>query len=202
MNSKVIIATKNAGKAKEFKSLFYEYGVDVLTLLDIPNAPDIEETGTSFEENAKLKAEGISKITNVMVIADDSGLVVDELDGAPGVYSARYAGEQKDDEANINKVLDEMKDVPEEKRTARFFCVLAIASPNHETITVTGTCEGTILYERKGKNGFGYDPIFFSKELNKSMGEMSSIEKNEISHRAMALKKLKPILEDLLLERG
>lgn len=193
----VIIATKNKGKAKEFEALFSALDVEILTLLDLDDAPDIEETGTSFEENATLKAEAIANMTGKIVIADDSGLVIDELDGRPGIFSARYAGEDKNDEANIDKVLFEMKDVPDEKRTARFFCSLAISGPSMKTIVVNGTCEGKILTERKGTNGFGYDPIFYALDARKSMAEMSSNEKNKISHRAEALHNLKPVIEEI-----
>ena len=194
----VIIATKNQGKAKEFESLFAAKGYEVKTLLDVPDSPDIEETGTTFEENAILKAEAISKEYNQVVIADDSGLIVDALDGRPGVYSARYAGEDKSDEANTNKVLSELKGVPEKERTARFYCALAVASPNQKTITVSGTIEGFITEQPVGKNGFGYDPIFFVKELGKTTAELSKDEKNKISHRANALKALEGKLDTFL----
>lgn len=198
---KIIIATKNKGKAAEFETLFSEYGVEVLTLLDIENAPDIEETGDSFEENAALKAEGISNLTDTIVIADDSGLIVDELDGMPGIYSARYAGEEKNDEANIDKLLFEMREVPENKRSARFYCSLAVAIPGKKTIIVSGKCEGTILNERRGRNGFGYDPVFFVTGAGKSMAELSNEEKNRISHRAEALQNLVPVLRELFKGR-
>lgn len=194
----VIIATKNQGKAKEFESLFATKGYEVKTLLDVPDSPDIEETGTTFEENAILKAEAISKAYNQVVIADDSGLIVDALGGRPGVYSARYAGEDKSDEANTNKVLSELKDVPEKERTARFYCALAVASPNQKTITVSGTIEGFITEQPVGKNGFGYDPIFFVKELGKTTAELSKNEKNKISHRANALKALEGKMDTFL----
>ncbi len=186
----IIIATKNKGKAGEFEQMFAPRGYKVQTLLDFPELPDVEETGSTFEENAILKAEAISRELGKVVLADDSGLAVDALDGKPGVFSARYAGEAKDDEANIDKVLQELADVPDSKRTARFCCALAIAIPGQKTVTVFGTCEGVILHERRGTNGFGYDPIFFSTEKNRSMAELSSEEKNKISHRANALKKL------------
>src|SRR5690606_18081734 len=128
-----IIATKNKGKAREFKQLFEPFQITVKTLDEIQDAPDIDETGDSFEANAILKAEGIAKLTQSIVIADDSGLMVDELDGRPGIFSARYAGPQKNDEANIDKVLNEMREVPVEKRSARFVCALAIAGPNMST---------------------------------------------------------------------
>ncbi|KKB43380.1 XTP/dITP diphosphatase [Bacillus thermotolerans] len=194
----VIIATKNKGKASEFAAIFSEYGIETKTLLDYPSLPDVEETGETFEENAVLKAEAISKQTGTLVIADDSGLVVDALSGRPGVYSARYAGEQKDDEANIQKVLTELKGVPDEKRTARFYCALAVAMPGKETVTVFGTCEGRIIASKRGTNGFGYDPIFFVDDLNKTLAELKSDEKNSISHRGEAIKKLKAVLPDLL----
>lgn len=186
----VIIATKNKGKAKEFESLFAAKGYEVKTLLDVPGSPDVEETGTTFEENAILKAEAISKLYQQVVIADDSGLMVDALDGRPGVYSARYAGEDKSDEANTSKVLCELAGVPTEKRTARFYCALAIASPNQDTVTVSGTMEGLITEQPVGENGFGYDPIFFVQEVAKTTAELSKEEKNKISHRAHALKAL------------
>jgi XTP/dITP diphosphohydrolase len=197
----VIIATKNPGKAKEFEFIFAPRGIAVRTLLDYPEIPDIEETGTSFEENAILKAEAVSLAFNKMVLADDSGLIVDALEGRPGIFSARYAGEHKNDQDNIDKVLSELKDVPEEKRLARFYCALAVAVPNHETKTVSGTCEGRILNERRGSNGFGYDPVFYIPEKGLSMAELSAEEKNKISHRANALLKLNVIL-DSILERA
>lgn len=186
----IIIATKNKGKTKEFQQMFATRGYQVFTLLDFPELADVEETGTTFEENAILKAEAISEQLGKIVIADDSGLVVDALEGRPGVYSARYAGEAKNDEANNDKVLAELEDVPDEQRTARFYCALAIAIPGQSTKTVTGTVEGRILHERKGTNGFGYDPIFFSINENRPMAELSSDEKNRISHRGKALKQL------------
>src|SRR5690554_875242 len=131
----IIIATKNKGKAEEFAKMFEPLGFTISTLDDYPQIEDIAETGTTFEENAVIKAEAVSKITGQIVIADDSGLIVDALNGAPGVYSARYAGIEKDDEANIQKVLHELKDVPDSERTARFFCALAVAFPNGETMT-------------------------------------------------------------------
>ena len=191
----VIIATKNKGKAKEFEKLFLPHGLIVKTLLDYPELDDVEETGTTFFENAILKAETIARILKTRVIADDSGLEVDALEGRPGVYSARYAGNGKNDEDNIDKVLEELQDVPESERTARFCCALAMAEPGQETLTVFGTCEGHILRERRGTNGFGYDPVFFVDAEGKAMAELSSEEKNNISHRAMAIKELERSLE-------
>jgi XTP/dITP diphosphohydrolase len=192
----VIIATKNQGKAKEFEKLFLPKGLTVKTLLDYPELEDVEETGSTFEENAVLKAETIAKVLGVRVIADDSGLEIDALDGRPGVYSARYAGIEKNDEANIDKVLDELQNVPENERTARFCCSLAMAEPGKETLTVFGTCEGRILRERRGSNGFGYDPIFFVETEGKAMAELTSEQKNSISHRANAIRKLDEVLKE------
>lgn len=192
----VIIATKNRGKAKEFEKLFLPKGLTVKTLLDYPELEDVEETGTTFEENAVLKAETIAKVLGARVISDDSGLEVDALDGRPGVYSARYAGIEKNDEANIDKLLDELQNVPDSDRTARFCCALAMAEPGRETLTVFGTCEGRILSKRRGTNGFGYDPVFFVESEAKAMAELSSEEKNKISHRAMAIKQLEEILQE------
>jgi len=155
----------------------------------------VEETGVTFAENATLKAEAISSALNKPVIADDSGLAIDALNGEPGVYSARYAGENKDDNANIEKVLQKLNDVPFEKRTARFHCALAIAVPGKRTEIVEGTCEGHILEEKRGENGFGYDPIFFVEKWRCSMAELTKGQKNQISHRANALKKLAPLID-------
>ncbi|MDQ0197105.1 XTP/dITP diphosphatase [Neobacillus ginsengisoli] len=197
----VIIATKNPGKAKEFEHIFASRGITVRTLLDFPEIADVEETGTTFEENAILKAEAVSRLLNKMVIGDDSGLIVDALDGRPGIYSARYAGEHKNDQENTDKVLRELAGVSEADRTARFYCALAVALPNQEVITVSGTCEGRILEERRGSNGFGYDPVFYVPEKGLAMAELPSSEKNKISHRANALKKLDTVL-DSILERA
>ncbi|WP_442595316.1 XTP/dITP diphosphatase [Neobacillus sp. D3-1R] len=186
----IVIATKNKGKAKEFERLFSKHGFAVKTLLDFPEIEDIDETGKTFEENAKLKAEAVSGKLDRVVIADDSGLMVDALDGQPGIYSARYAGLDKNDDANMDEVLAQLQNVPEEKRTARFYCALAVAIPGKQTYTVFGTCEGRILTERRGSNGFGYDPIFYVLEKGLAMAELSSEEKNAISHRAKALQKL------------
>ena len=193
----VVIATKNKGKAKDFEALFQPLGFEVVTMFDVAPDMEIEETGTTFEENAVLKAETLAKELNMIVIADDSGLVVDALDGEPGVYSARYAGDH-DDEANIVKVLEKLAGVPEEKRTARFMCALAIAGPEIDTTTVFGTCEGIILEEKRGTNGFGYDPIFFVPELGRAMAELTPEEKGAISHRGNAIRKLAEALPTLL----
>ncbi|MBV6685436.1 XTP/dITP diphosphatase [Rossellomorea marisflavi] len=198
MAKNVIIATKNRGKAKEFELMFKPYGYEVQTLLDLPHIEDVEETGVTFEENAILKAETVAKELDCLVISDDSGLSIDALDGRPGVYSARYAGEAKSDEANMEKVLSELEGVDEANRTARFHCVLAIAGPGRKTETVNGTCEGVILEEKRGSNGFGYDPIFFVPSLGKAMAELTPDEKRGISHRGHALDQLRERLSDFV----
>jgi XTP/dITP diphosphohydrolase len=193
----VVIATKNKGKAKDFEALFHPFGFEVVTMFDVAPDLEIEETGTTFEENAKLKAETLANLLGKIVIADDSGLMVDALNGEPGVYSARYAGDH-DDEANMVKLLANMKDVPEQERTARFCCSLAIAGPNMETKTVFGTCEGVIAHEKKGTNGFGYDPVFYVPALEKHMAELTADEKGAISHRGNAIRKLALQLAEIL----
>lgn len=195
---KVLIATNNKGKAKDFEALFKPFGIEVLTLNDIEQDIDVEETGVTFEENAILKAETVSKLLGVMVISDDSGLEIDKLNGAPGVYSARYAGSLKSDEANIEKVLTELQGVPETERTARFRCVLAVAGPNQKTVTFSGSCEGKILTGKRGTNGFGYDPIFYLPQMDRAMAELSPEEKGQISHRGAALQQLKEHLPQLM----
>lgn len=196
----IFIATNNKGKARDFEALFQPLGIEVKTLADLPEMIDVEETGVTFEENAILKAEEIAQRFNTFVIADDSGLEVDALNGEPGVYSARYAGEAKDDEANIDKVLTQLENVPTQKRTARFRCALAVAAPGIETVTIDGSCEGLITTERIGTEGFGYDPIFYVPKYERTMAQMTAEEKGKISHRGQAIKKLRPQLAPLLKE--
>lgn len=198
----VLIATNNKGKAKDFEVLFRPLGITVLTLQDIEESIDVEETGTTFVENAILKAETVAKLLGKVVIADDSGLEVDALNGEPGVYSARYAGEPSYDEANIDKLLANLAEVPGTARQARFRCVLAIAGPGIETTTYSGSCEGVIANERQGKNGFGYDPIFYVPGKEKTMAELSAEEKSAISHRGAALIQLKEQLPEFLARLG
>lgn len=196
---KLILATKNAGKVDELKALLIHYDVEVLSLLDLGYEPEIEETGTTFEENALIKARTIAKEYGLLTIADDSGLEIDALDGKPGVYSAVYAGELKDDMANMNKVLSEMKNVPEAKRTARFRCTLVIVDEGGQEQLVHGTCEGLILNEGRGSNGHGYDPIFYVPEVGQTMAEMTGAEKNTLSHRKKAFDQLEQRMETLLI---
>ncbi|MFD1362181.1 XTP/dITP diphosphatase [Lentibacillus salinarum] len=189
--NEMIIATKNPGKAKEFKTFFARYRINAVSLPELPREmDDIEETGTTFAENAALKAEQIAELLGKPVLADDSGLVIDALSGRPGIFSARYAGEPKDDMKNIHKVLRELQGVGAPERTARFVCVLAVAIPGEPTVFKKGYCEGKIAAEQAGSNGFGYDPIFIPDRYTKTMAELSHEEKNRISHRRHAIDQL------------
>lgn len=198
MNKTIIIATRNQGKAKEFKRMFNDYGYKVKTLLDYPEIEDVPETGETFAENAFQKADAISKELNTIVLADDSGLEVDALGGKPGIYSARFAGEHGNDEKNNQKLIDELQEVPVEDRSANFHCSLVMVGPNREPLFVEGKAFGQILDQGRGENGFGYDPLFYIPELDKTMGELTSEEKNEVSHRAHAIEKLEKHLDDWL----
>lgn len=182
---KIIAATKNKNKLREFGEILKDF--EIISQEDAGIDIDVEETGTTFEENSRLKAEAIFKATGIAAIADDSGLCVDALGGEPGVYSARYGGEGLDDEGRVELLLKNMKDVPDEKRTARFVCVITMVS-NDGIITARGECEGVINHAPKGENGFGYDPVFYMKEYGKTTAEMSPDEKNAVSHRGKALK--------------
>lgn len=191
----ILIATRNKGKIKEFKALFNKYKIKVYSLHDLREAiPEVEETGDTFKENARLKAEEIAQLLNRPVIADDSGLVIDALDGRPGVYSARYAHDQATDNENNKKVLTELKHIEMSDRTARFVAVLAFAIPNKETVFTEGVCEGKIITSPKGTNGFGYDPIFVPDGYDMTLAELTNDEKNKISHRSHALKALEDII--------
>ncbi len=194
----VIIATQNIGKAKEFEHIFDQYQIQVKSLRDLNDPIDIIEDGETFEENALIKAKAIASKYHALVIADDSGLAVDVLNGRPGVYSARYAGEGRDDQANIDKVLSELEGVESKNRTARFVCALALVTPDGKEYVVRGECEGQILTECRGHEGFGYDPIFYLPSLEKTMAEIPKSEKNVLSHRAEAFKKLQQVLMDII----
>ena len=185
---KLLVATKNKGKIREFTQML-KNDFAIVTLDEFPYMEEPEENGTTFMENARLKASYYSKKTQVYCIADDSGLEVDALGGAPGVMSARYAGEHGLDKENNKLLLKNME--KETNRKCRFFCALALSdSTGKIVLDATGTCEGELLYEEKGEGGFGYDPLFFSLDLKKALAEASSDEKNAVSHRSHALKKL------------
>lgn len=186
----IVLATRNAGKIREFAALMAEMGLEVKGLDDFPEVPEVEETGTTFEDNALLKARAVAKATGLVAVADDSGIAVDALGGAPGVYSARYAGPHGDVEANNAKLLAALKGVPDERRTARFVCVVAAARPDGREILARGEWEGRIGHGYQGASGFGYDPLFFDPELGRTAAEMSREEKNARSHRGRALRAL------------
>lgn len=198
MNKTIIIATKNQGKAEEFKNIFHMYGYQVKTLLDFPEIQDVPETGETFAENAFQKANAISKELNTIVLADDSGLEVDILGGKPGIYSARFAGEHGNDVKNNEKLVEMLKNIPKEDRKANFHCSLVLAGPNREPLFVEGQVFGRILDAGRGENGFGYDPLFYIPELDQTMAELTNGQKNEISHRAQAIKKLEKHLDSWL----
>lgn len=186
----IIIATKNEGKAKEFKQMLEPKGYYIKTLLDYPEIEDVKETGYTFEDNARIKAETISELLQTAVLADDSGLCIDALDGAPGVFSARFSGEEKNDARNNAKVLAMLGEMTDVDRSAHFHCTLVLSKPGKESLVVEGKFQGEIAQFPQGDSGFGYDPIFFLPELGKSVAELSEDEKNTISHRALALKEL------------
>ncbi len=185
---KIFLATKNIGKINEFKKLVENKNMEVLSILDSEDIPEVEENGNTFEENSQKKAVEIAKYLNMVTISDDSGLCVDYLDGAPGIYSARYSGKDATDEKNIDKLLIDMKQA--ENRKAKFVSVVSVGKPNGGVYSFRGEATGKILSERKGSNGFGYDPVFLSDDLGKSFGEASSDEKKSVSHRARAFEKL------------
>lgn len=182
---KIIAATKNKNKLREFGEILK--GFEILSQEEAGIDIDVEETGTTFEENSLLKAKAIYDMTGIPAIADDSGLCVDALDGAPGVYSARYGGEGYDDKGRVTLLLENMKNVPDDKRSARFVCAITLVDENG-ILTARGECEGKIDYAPRGTNGFGYDPVFFVEKFGKTMAEITPEQKNEISHRGKALK--------------
>ena len=188
MKKTIVAATQNKHKIEEIEAIMKEFGLSVISR-DEAGVPDIDvvEDGETFEENSYKKAYEIMKLCNNITIADDSGLEVDCLDGAPGVYSARFAGNDGDDEANNRKLVELIKDVPYEKRTGRFVSVITMVFPNGETITSRGEVEGHIVLKKQGSNGFGYDPLFVPVGYDRTFGEIDAEIKNRISHRANAL---------------
>ncbi|MBD3317580.1 MAG: XTP/dITP diphosphatase [Chitinivibrionales bacterium] len=194
----IIIATSNEGKVREIRQICADLTVAPTSLKDHWRpVPDIPETGETFLENARIKAEWVWERRATWVLADDSGLEIDSLGGKPGVWSSRYAGEHAHDRENIAKVLEELKGVPPEKRTARFKCVMVLLSPSGEASTAEGVCEGRILSEPRGEGGFGYDPIFVPEGYTGSFAELDADTKNGISHRGRALESLKGRLHEL-----
>lgn len=197
---KVVLATRNAGKIKEFERLLAEFASDiqVLGLNDFPDMPDVDETGSTFEENALLKAREVSAFANLPALADDSGLCIDALGGDPGIYSARWSGVHGNDAANIAKVLDQLSEVPAQERTGQFRCVVALHLPDGREVIRQGELAGTIATTPRGSAGFGYDPIFQPDGFDLTLGEFGHGEKDRISHRGKALRLIAPDLNQLL----
>ncbi|MBI4727850.1 XTP/dITP diphosphatase [candidate division TA06 bacterium] len=193
----IVIATRNAHKLKEITQILKVDGVEFLSLNDFPECPEAEEAGRTFADNALLKAQTVAHHSGCWALADDSGLEVDALEGRPGVHSARYAGEVVDPLKNIQKLLAELKDLPRERRTARFVCALALVSNHNRAYFAEGKIEGVIIKQPQGQDGFGYDPVFLLPELGKTMAQLSPEEKNGISHRTLALKKIAPLIASL-----
>ncbi len=191
---KIILASNNKNKIREMSQILSPFGMEVLSQREAGADFEVEENGTTFRENAEIKAQAVYERLGVPVIADDSGLMVDALDGAPGVYSHRFAGENATDKDRNDKLMKELLEVPYEKRTARFMCVICFIDEKGEKHFFEGKCEGVIGREEKGENGFGYDPVFYRD--GKSLAEMTDNEKNSISHRGNALRLMKKYLEE------
>jgi XTP/dITP diphosphohydrolase len=193
-DNKLLLATNNKGKVREYKSLLREIPFEIVTPSELGITTEIEETGDSFEENARLKATALARESGLLSLADDSGLEVEALGGEPGARSHRYAGEDATDDDRISYLLVKLSNVPEGKRSARFRCVIAIAAPDGAVELCSGECPGFITTEPRGYNGFGYDPVFYLPELGKTMAELTPEEKNKISHRACAAEKAREVL--------
>lgn len=194
---RIIFATGNQGKLREIRHILADLGIEVISMKDAGIVADIDENGTTFEENAIIKAKTIHELTGEAVMADDSGLEIDYLNKEPGVLSARYMGEDTSYHIKNMNLVERLNGVPDEQRTARFVCVIALVLPNGEVFTTRGNFEGRIGYEEKGENGFGYDPIFYVSEYGCYSAELSPEQKNAISHRGEALRKMKEKIEQL-----
>jgi XTP/dITP diphosphohydrolase len=192
---KLLIATHNPGKVKEYEELLAGLPLELTSPAEEALDIEVDETGGSFAENASLKATAYAKASGLLTLADDSGLEVDALSGEPGIRSARYAGRGASDEERYRLLLEKLRGVPWEKRTARFRCVIAVATPEGQIHTAEGACEGIIAFEPKGEHGFGYDPVFYFQEYGKTMAELPLEIKNRISHRAKAAQKARAAIE-------
>jgi XTP/dITP diphosphohydrolase len=197
----LVVATRNQKKLGELQELLADMPVTIRLISDFPDAPDVEETGQTFVENAELKARSAAESTGHIALADDSGLEIDALGGKPGVMSNRFAGPDASDQDKYMLILNLMDCIPDEHRSARFRAAVAIATPEGEVVTVEGKCEGMIAHTPSGEGGFGYDPIFYIPELGKTMAQLDSDEKNRISHRGKALRAAKKLLRELLAKR-
>lgn len=198
MKKQIVFATGNKDKMREIREIMADVDVEVISMKEAGIIVDVVEDGETFEENSLIKAKAIAEYTDAIVLADDSGLEIDYLDKAPGVYSARFMGEDTSYEIKNQALIDKLEGVPKEERTARFVCAIGAVLPNKETLVIRETMEGYIGYEAEGENGFGYDPIFYLDEFGCSSAALSREQKNEISHRGKALRAMK----DILLERG
>lgn len=196
--NKLVIASRNRGKIAEYGEMLRDLPVEILSLADFPDLPEVRETGRTFRENALIKARAAAAATGLIALADDSGLEVDYLNGAPGVYSSRYAGPEQDDEANNRKLLAALEGVPMALRGARFRCVIAIVTPEGREFLSEGVCEGRISLALRGRAGFGYDPLFLVPSLGKTFAELGPEVKNRISHRAQALRAARDMLRRLI----
>ncbi len=195
MAGKIVFATGNAGKIKEINMIMADTGMEVISMKDAGISIDIEENGTTYEENAMIKARAVAAHTDDIVLADDSGLEIDYLNKEPGVYSARYMGEDTSYRIKNANLIQRLEGVPDEQRTARFVCAIAAVLPDGRELTTRATIEGRIGYEEKGQNGFGFDPIFYVPEFGKTTAELSEEEKNQVSHRGKALELMKKELK-------
>ncbi|MGE4504399.1 MAG: XTP/dITP diphosphatase [Desulfovibrionaceae bacterium] len=198
----VVLATRNKGKIREISALLQDWGIEVRGLDQYPEIGEIPETGETFEENARIKAEAVSRATGLVALADDSGLAVDALSGAPGVYSARYAGEEATDVENNAKLLDALADVPDEGRGARFVCVMVAMAPDGTSIEARGEWPGVIARQTRGPGGFGYDPLFLVPGTGKTSAELAPEDKNSRSHRGKALAALRDIWQPFWKQVG
>ena len=199
---KLLVATNNPGKVKEYADLLNGLPVTLTSPAQEGLSLEVDESGVTFAENAILKARAYAAASGLLTLADDSGLEVDALDGAPGVRSARYAGERASDEDRYRLLLRNLAGVPEKERTARFRCVVAVATPEGDVHTAEGRCEGLIGFEPRGRHGFGYDPVFYMPDRGQTMAELPPAVKNQISHRARAVQAALPVLRRLLAEKA
>ena len=195
MSGRIIFATGNAGKMKEIRMIMADTGMEIVSMKEAGIAPDIEENGTTYEEKALIKARAVAACTDDIVLADDSGLEIDYLGGEPGVYSARYLGEDTSYRIKNATLVQRLEGVPDEKRTARFVCAIAAVLPDGRELTTRAAVEGQIGYEEKGEHGFGYDPIFYVPKFHKTTAELTEEEKNQVSHRGQALQRMKEELK-------
>ncbi|OQA54898.1 MAG: dITP/XTP pyrophosphatase [Candidatus Omnitrophica bacterium ADurb.Bin277] len=199
---KLLVATGNLKKLKELQTLLADLPVDLLSLRDVPDVREVEETGLTFEENARLKALGYAAQTGYLTLGEDSGISCDALGGAPGVFSARFAGNGKDDNENNRKMLEMMAGVEDDKRSAHYTAAVVLAEPGREVAAVSGEVHGFITRELRGSGGFGYDPLFYYPPFDKTFGEVSSEMKHSVSHRSRALVRLREALQEYISSRG